>query len=162
MIFNFTEKGKVAIIMIKYIKNIISDFPEEITAVPTSSVADHLFTVWDPTEAKPLPEEQAHTLHHTTAQLLFLSARAQHDIQSVMAFLTTRIESRNKDNWAKVKQLLGYLKVTIKMLLILLVDILMLPYWWVDAAYAIHHDCKGHTDAGMSFGQGMAFNYSLK
>jgi hypothetical protein len=30
MIFDFTEKGKVAINMIEYIKNIISDFPEEI------------------------------------------------------------------------------------------------------------------------------------
>ena len=80
IIFDFTEKGKVAINMIKYVKNIISDFLEEITAVGTSLVADHLFTVQDQMEAKTLPEEQAHVFHHTTAQLLFLSARAQQDI----------------------------------------------------------------------------------
>ncbi len=28
--------------------------------------------------------------------------------------------------------------------------------------YAVHHDCKGHTGAGMSFGQGMAMSYSWK
>jgi hypothetical protein len=33
MIFDFTEKGKVVINMIIYIKNIISDFLEEITAI---------------------------------------------------------------------------------------------------------------------------------
>jgi hypothetical protein len=45
MIFDFTEKGKVVINMIEYIKNIIFDFPGEITAVWTSPAADHLFTV---------------------------------------------------------------------------------------------------------------------
>jgi hypothetical protein len=32
----------------------------------------------------------------------------------------------------------------------------------VDAAYAVHHDCKGHTEGGMHFGQGMALIYSWK
>jgi hypothetical protein len=45
MIFNFTEKRKVAINMIEYIRNIISNFPEKITAVQRSPAADHLFTV---------------------------------------------------------------------------------------------------------------------
>ena len=46
--------------------------------------------------------------------------------------------------------------------LILLADLLTLLRWWVDAAYAIHEDCWGHTGAGMSFGQGMALSYSWK
>ncbi len=76
MIFDYSKKGKVMINMIEYTKNIIRDFPEEITAVRTSPVADHLFTVRDESLAKPLPEEQARAFHHTMAQLLFLSARA--------------------------------------------------------------------------------------
>jgi hypothetical protein len=32
----------------------------------------------------------------------------------------------------------------------------------VDAAYVVHADCKGHTGAGMSLGQGMALSYSWK
>ena len=31
MIFNFLAKGKVMVTMMEYIKNIIKDFPEEIT-----------------------------------------------------------------------------------------------------------------------------------
>ena len=46
--------------------------------------------------------------------------------------------------------------------LVLSADSLTLSRWWVDAAYAVHHDCKGHTGAGMSFGQGMAMSYSWK
>ncbi len=47
MIFDFSVKGKVMINMIKYIKNIITNFPEEIVAIRMSPAADHLFTVRD-------------------------------------------------------------------------------------------------------------------
>jgi hypothetical protein len=58
--------------------------------------------------------------------------------------------------------MLGYLKDTPKMPLVLLADSLPLSGWWVDAAYAFHDDCRGHTGAGMSLGQGMALSYSWK
>ena len=46
--------------------------------------------------------------------------------------------------------------------LILTVDSLALSRWWVDAAYAVHNNCQGHTGAGMSFGQEMVMSYSRK
>ena len=100
--------------------------------------------------------------HPTMAQLLFLSARARRDIQPATAFLTTRVRSPDEDDWGKVKRVLGYLKGTLHMPLILSADSLTLSRWWVDAAYAVHDDCRGHTGAGMSFGQGMALSYSWK
>ena len=69
--------------MMEYIKNIIKDFPEEVTGAKTSPAADLLLSM-----AKALPEEQAMAFHHATAQLLFLSARARRDIQPATAFLT--------------------------------------------------------------------------
>ena len=81
MIFNFSAKGKVMITMVEYIKTILKNFPEEIMATKTSPATDHLFTVRDPSLAKMLPEEQAMAFHRTTAQLLFLSARAHQEIQ---------------------------------------------------------------------------------
>jgi hypothetical protein len=89
MIFDFFPKGKVMVTMMEYIKNIIKDFPEEIVGTKTSPAAEYLFTVRDPSLAKVLPEEQAMAFHRTTAQLLFLSARAWRDIQPATAFLTT-------------------------------------------------------------------------
>ena len=64
--------------------------------------------------------------------------------------------------WGKVKRVLGYLKGTLHMPLVLSADSLTLSRWWVDAAYAVHDDCRGHTGAGMNFGQGMALSYSWK
>jgi hypothetical protein len=56
MIFDYSKKGKVMINMIKYIKTIINNFPEDITAIRTSPAVDHLFTVREKSMAKPLPE----------------------------------------------------------------------------------------------------------
>jgi hypothetical protein len=162
MIFDFLQEGKVMVNMIEYIKSIIADFPEEIVSTRTRPAADHLFTVRDESLSKPLPEEQARAFHHASGQLLFLSARARRDIQLAMAFLTMKVRCPDKDNWGKVKKVLGYLKGTLNMPLILSTDSLTLSRWWVNAAYAIHHDCRGHTGAGMSFGQGMAMSYSWK
>jgi hypothetical protein len=148
--------------MIEYLKNIINDFPKEIIATRTSPAANHLFIVRDPSLATPLPEEQARAFHHAAAQLLFLSARARRDVQPATAFLATRVICPDEDDWGKVKRLLGYLKGTLHMPLILSADLLTLLRWWVDAAYAVHHDCRGHTGTGMSFGQGMAMSYSWK
>jgi hypothetical protein len=108
--------------IIKYIKNIVPDFPEEITMTKTSLVADHLFKVRDKSKAKPLLEEQAMAFHHATAQLLFLSVRKRHNIQPATAFLTTRVKSSDEDNWGKVKRVLGYLKGAKSMPLILSSD----------------------------------------
>jgi hypothetical protein len=112
--------------MIEYIKTIIGDFPEEIIATRVSPATDHLFTVRDETEATPLPEEQACLFHHATAQVLFLSARARRDIQPCTTFLTTCVKSLDKDNWGKLKRLLGYLKGTLHMPLVLSTDSLTL------------------------------------
>ena len=46
--------------------------------------------------------------------------------------------------------------------LILSADSLTLSRWWVDAVFAVHYDCWGHTGAGISFCQGMALSYSWK
>ena len=56
-----------------------------------------------------LPEEQAVTFHHVTAQLLFVSQQARRDIQTALVFLTTRVKEPDEDNWGKLKRVLRYL-----------------------------------------------------
>ena len=103
MDLDFTNKGVVKVAMIKYLKKIISDFPELINTKAATPAADHLFNVRDDEEAKYLPEEQAIAFHHTVAQLLFLSARARRDIQTPVSFLTTRVKKPDEDDWGKLK-----------------------------------------------------------
>jgi hypothetical protein len=102
-----------------------------------SPAADHLLTVRDLSLAKLLPEEQAIAFHHATAQLLFLSARAWQNTQPATAFLITWVRSLDEDDWGKVKRVLGYLKGTLQMPLILLADLVMLLRWWVDVASTV-------------------------
>ncbi len=74
-----------------------------ITGVSSTPAADHLFNVCPQHGSSFLPEEQAHSFHHTTAQLLFLS-RVQRDIQPTIAFLTTRVKQPDEDDWGKLKK----------------------------------------------------------
>jgi len=35
-------------------------------------------------------------------------------------------------------------------------------YWWVDASFAVHPDCRSHTGATVSFGTGAPISISTK
>jgi hypothetical protein len=108
MNIDFSDPGSVAFDMIPYISKILTSFPEWITGVSSTPATDHLFNVRPQHETSFLPEEQARSFHHTTAQLLFLS-RVRRDIQPTIAFLTTRVKQPDEDDWGKLKKLLKYL-----------------------------------------------------
>jgi hypothetical protein len=59
MILDYLVDGHVIINMVEYVKGIISNFPEDISATKCTLVADHLFNVREDKDARPLPEEQA-------------------------------------------------------------------------------------------------------
>eukprot|EP00957_Ditylum_brightwellii_P183562 13982156-Ditylum_brightwellii.AAC.1 len=85
--------------MIKYIKKIHEEFPVEIKSVAATPAAEHLFELCEDNRDKLLPEEQALAFHHTAAQLLFLSARARPDIQTLVSFLCMRTRAPGEDIW---------------------------------------------------------------
>ncbi len=147
MTVDFSTQGSVAFDMIPYIDKIMTSFPEKITGVTSSPAADHLFQVRPLTEAKLLPEEQAWAFHHTTAQLLFLSCVRQ-DIQTTVAFLTTRVKQPDEDDWGKLKRVLKYLRTTRTLRLTLFADSLANLCWYIDASHLTHDDCKGHWKRG--------------
>ena len=53
------------------------------------------------------------------AQLLFTGVLCRTDTQTAIDLLTTRARKPDEDDWKKLRRLLGYLKRTIKLLLIL-------------------------------------------
>eukprot|EP00957_Ditylum_brightwellii_P172111 13103509-Ditylum_brightwellii.AAC.1 len=126
----------------------------------TSPAADHLFQV-DPGGEK-LNKELAQAFHTAVARLLFVCKHARQDIQTSIAFLTTRVKAPDKHDWKKLKCLLRYLKGTIDLTLILTADNLNLAKWWVDRAYAVHKDMKSHTGATMTLGKGSVYSMSNK
>jgi hypothetical protein len=158
----FNDDGTLEASMITYLKNVISEFPEVITGKSGTPAADHLFTIRDEKEAKPLDEERALVFHHTVAQLLFMATWVRRDIQTAVAFLTTRVKSPDKDDWGKLKRVLKYLNGTKYLKLRLCVDNLGLLKWFVDVSHNTHWDCRGQGGAMFTMGQGATTSYSRK
>ena len=161
MNINFLTSGSVSFDMIPYITKVIADFPERIMGVATSPAADHLFKICPPDEARILPESQAIAFHHPTAQLLFLS-RVRWDIQTAVAFLTTRVKAPDEGDWGKLKHILKYLFGSCFLKLTLSADSLSILQWYIDASHQIHDDCKGHTGALITLRKGATLSSSNK
>eukprot|EP00956_Cyclotella_meneghiniana_P035517 scaffold115573_cov38-Cyclotella_meneghiniana.AAC.1 len=163
---DYSEKGVVKLSMINHLEKIFSDFPEEIGKGVSTPASDHLFEVRDPEECerlgKFLDDEKKKAFHHTVAQILFVSTRVRRDVQTVVAFLTTRTKKPDEDDWGKLRRLLRYLKATKHLKLTLSVDKLGVIRWWVDASYNVHDDCRGQTGAMMSLGRGAPISFSRK
>jgi hypothetical protein len=142
----FKDNGTLKVSMIAYVKNVIAEFPEIIQEKRSPApAADYHFRIWDEKDVRLLKEERAVAFYHTVAQLLFISTRARHNIQMVIAFLMTRVKAPGEDDWGKLKRLLKHLNGTkYTMLRKLSVEDLVLLKWYVDGLHNAHWDCKGH------------------
>jgi hypothetical protein len=64
----------------------------------------------------------AEFFHHMTAKLLFLCKRARPDIQTTVAFLSTRVKGPDTDDYKKLRRVIQYLRGTQDMPLTLEAD----------------------------------------
>ena len=63
---------------------------------------------------------------------------------------TTLAKEPDEDDWRKLKHILKYLNGTSCLKLALNMDKLGLIKWYMDASFAIHSDCRGHTGGIMT------------
>ena len=126
-----------------YVRDLLNDAPEDMGGVTATQASDHLFTVNDSPEH--LDKETADLFHHLTAKLLFVAKRARPDIQTAVAFLTTRVKKPDKDDYKKLARVMKYLRSTPNLSLTLEDDNTHIIKWWVDASFAVHSDMKSHT-----------------
>jgi hypothetical protein len=159
---DYYNDGEVKITMINYLKGVLDDFLEAIVNTASAPAADNLFTIIPEKECKALNESEAMAFHHSVAQLLFASTRARKDIHTTTAFLTMRVRNPDEDDWGKLRRLMRYIKGKINLPLILRADSLNVIKWWVDASFATHDDCRGHTGGTMSLGKGSITGASKK
>ena len=90
--------------MIPYLINLLKEFSEELGAPYDTPSPYNIFKVRPEGKARLLPEEQSQVFHHTVAQMLLLSARSLREIQTAVAFLTTRVKQPGEDNWFKLRR----------------------------------------------------------
>eukprot|EP00957_Ditylum_brightwellii_P120249 9175034-Ditylum_brightwellii.AAC.1 len=143
MTLDFSSPKKVRILMLDYIVALLDNLPEEYDGEAATPAANHLLDVND--EAEKLKEEEAQLFHHVVAKPLFLYKRARPDLQTSVAFLSTRVKAPDVDDKKKLRRTLRYLRTTKDLPLTLEVDDLGQLTWWVDAAFAVHNNMRSHT-----------------
>jgi len=136
MCVDYTVKGKVKISMYEYIDKMLAELPSDMNGVSTTPAALHLFNVDD--GAQKLDEDRAQLFHHLVAKLLYLSWRSRQDIQTAVAFLCTRVQSLDMDDYKKLARVMKYIRGTKDMTLT--IEANDGPKWWVDSSYAVHPD----------------------
>ena len=83
MKIDFGIKGTVSIDMVKYVCDMITEFPVKITKTAKTPAGDKLMEVGN---EKVLDKQRAEVYHTTVAKGLFLCKRARQDIQPTIAF----------------------------------------------------------------------------
>ena len=156
MDIDLSNEGVAKIFMRGYIDEAVEELTEDVSITVSSPASDHIFKT---RKGELLSDEQAILFHCLVAKMLFVSKHARPNIQPTTSFLTTRVQNPNKDDWKKLCQLLQYLNVTRDMCLTINSDDLNVVHWWVDAAYDVHDDIKGHTGATMSTRKAASLEY---
>ncbi|CAB9507920.1 hypothetical protein SEMRO_325_G117840.1 [Seminavis robusta] len=101
MKLDYTEEGHVKIDMRDYVEEILAEAPDDMSGESATPAAAHLFQVNNVDPVK-LHESLAQMYHHIVAKSLFLSKRGRPDIQTAVAFLSTRVKSPDEDDYKKL------------------------------------------------------------
>ena len=160
MILDFTTPGILEVDMSDYIQVILQDTPANLRGMSMVTAAKHLFTTHP--DAPKISLQEQEIFHHLTMQLMYLNQRGRPDIQTAVAFLSSRVANPDQDDYMKLGKVIKYLESTIHLTLHLQADETNLLQWWVDAAYANHSNMKGHTGATFTMGHGSINSNSLK
>ena len=157
MKLDYSEKKKVKIDMRDYVKGMLDSFPikfKEGETATTPAAGEDLFGQKSSNDKK-LQQDKAEAFHTTVAQGLFLTKRGRPDRHTGIAFLCTRVQQPNEEDWEKLMRLMKYMNGTKEL-------VLNIMKWFVDAALAVHADFKSHTGMTMTMGQGTIMSMSRK
>jgi hypothetical protein len=145
MVLNRIDCGKtIELRMDGYIESVLNSFPEYKNLRKATTPAN--INLFKSAKGKLLCNKDKSRFHTTVARLLYLSKRTRVDIQLPVLYLCTRVREPTTDDDAKLKRILGYLKLTLKKpRIITSTGNLRRLVAYVDASFAVHQDGKGHT-----------------
>jgi len=154
------EDGLVEISQHDQVQEALNKFGETYDHHVSSPCANHL---WDVNEnAEKLSKEKSDLFHSIVAKLLYITKRSRPDIETAVAFLTTRVSKSDIDDWKKLKRLMTWMNQTKDNTRVIGAKNVHELYTWIDAAFAVHMDMRSHTGGLMSFGRGMIHCRSSK
>jgi len=136
----------------------LEELPMNMGGLETTPASSYLFNT-DP-GCKKLGKDEEQLFHHLVAKLLYLSKCTRQDIQTVVAFLCTRVRKPATGNYKKLTKVMQYLRNTRNMTLS--IEPGDETKWWVDSLYAVHPDMKSHTGIYMTLRKGVTYMASCK
>jgi hypothetical protein len=89
-------------------------------------------------------------------RLLFFCKRVRPDVQTAVAFLTTRV-----NDYKKLSREMKYLCGTIDLVLTFKAGDTTIVKWWIDASFAVHPDTGGVMSLGLGGVYGMSTRQKL-
>ena len=158
---DYSVPSKVIFTMYDYIEDIIVEAPNDLKPKNCKYPSnDKLFHVDE--DSPKLSHAKADLFHRMVARILYASHRARPDVAVTTAFLCSRITAPTEEDYKKLGRLIGYLRDTIELPLVLGSDGRDTLTWNIDASYAVHPDCKSHTGAAVTLGHGTFMPMSSK
>jgi hypothetical protein len=108
MKIDYSISGKVKLSMYDYIEGMLGELPDDMDSVAAMPAGNHLFQV-NHENPMLLDKQECVMFHHNVAKLLLLCKRSRPDIQTAVAFLTTRVKEPDVDNYKKLSRVMRYL-----------------------------------------------------
>jgi hypothetical protein len=164
MTIDYSLPGKVKFTMVDYVINMLNELPVDMAGEAPTPAPSHLFKI-NLNDGKLLDDKKGdHDVSpYNVAKLLFLCKRARPDIQTAVAFLSTRVKGpADEDDYKKLCRVMKYLHGTVNMPLTLEADKAHIVKWWVDASYPVHPDMKSHTGGAMTLVKGASYGSSTR
>jgi hypothetical protein len=134
MVFKFTDDEKCTISMHGFVNDLLSNC--RISGTANTPASSTLFSV--DKDSNVLPDEQRTMFHSTTAKLLYYAKRIRPDLLVAVSFLTTRVQSPNEEDWAKLCRAIRYVRAMKDISLILSADKYIMIIVFVDASFGVH------------------------
>jgi hypothetical protein len=153
MVLTRTDGGRtIELRMDGYIDTVLNSFDEYKNLRKATTPAN--INLFKPSTGKLLKQKDRARFHTTVARLLYLSKRTRPDIQLPVLYLCTRVKEPNEEDDAKLRKILGYLRLTKKKPRIITSrGNLNRLVAYVDASFAVHHDGRGHTGLAIKRGE---------
>ena len=157
---DFAKDDCLLFTMYNYIEDVLKETTDNMNGIAVTSASDNLFQV--DTIAIRLDDKMAEYFHCMTVQLLFVSKRAQPDIQVAFTFLCTCVKASNVDDYKNLTCVIKYLREIIHLPLLIGWDESRTLTWSLDAAFAVHKDMRSHMGALLTMGIGSVISLFLK
>ena len=136
MTLDFSKGGAFIVDMEDYLKEILKDLTDDINDTATTPTTDHLFKVRD--NAPKLSKERADCFHRVVTQLLFVAQRSRSDLQTVVPFLTKRVQEPDEDDYKKLARTIKYIRRTMFLRLTARATYLNQNQFCIDGKFVVH------------------------